>query len=127
MFVLRNSAVREGNIPNGIIVQAQSPFETGRIVTPSRMAMIQTEKPEINPEKSKEMQERARERNLIRRKIKTQGSSTIDELSKATSMEKSNLLKHLIAMGQFGKNINCWRARQLACVWFAKRTQAIAY
>ena len=62
-----------------------------------------SEKPKINPEKAKEMQERARERNLILQEIKTQGPSTIDELSKATSMEKSNLLKHLIAMRQFGK------------------------
>ena len=62
-----------------------------------------SEKPKINPEKAKEMQERSRERNLILQEIKNQGPSTIDELSKATSMEKSNLLKHLIAMRQFGK------------------------
>jgi predicted transcriptional regulator len=62
-----------------------------------------SEKPTINPEKAKEMQERARERNLILQEIRNRGSSTIDELSKATSMEKSNLLKHLIAMRQFGK------------------------
>lgn len=62
-----------------------------------------SEKPKINPEKSKEMQERARERNLILQEIKNQGPSTIDELSKATGMEKSKLLKHLMAMTQFGK------------------------
>jgi len=62
-----------------------------------------SEKPKINPEKSKEMQERARERNLILQEIRNRGSSTIDELSKATGMEKSKLLMHLIAMTQFGK------------------------
>jgi predicted transcriptional regulator len=62
-----------------------------------------SEKPKINPEKLKEMQERARERNLILQEIRNRGSSTIDELSKATGMEKSKLLKHLMAMTQFGK------------------------
>ena len=62
-----------------------------------------SEKPRIDPEKAKEMQERARERSLIMEKIKNQGPSTIEELSKATGMEKSKLLRHLIAMRQFGK------------------------
>ena len=62
-----------------------------------------SEKPRISPEKTKEMQERASKRNLIVREIKNHGPSTIDELAKATGMEKSNLLKHLIAMRQFGK------------------------
>jgi len=61
------------------------------------------EKPRIPPEKTKEMQERATKRNLILREMKNHGPSTIDELAKATGIEKSNLLKHLIAMGQFGK------------------------
>ena len=62
-----------------------------------------SEKTRINPEKVKEMQERARERSLILREMKNQGSSTIDDLSKATGLEKSKLLKHIIAMRQFGK------------------------
>jgi predicted transcriptional regulator len=62
-----------------------------------------SEKPRIPPEKIKEIQERASKRNLILREMKNQGPSTIDELTKATHMEKSNLLKHLIAMRQFGK------------------------
>ena len=62
-----------------------------------------SEKPTINPEKAKEMQERARERNLILQEMKNHGPATIDELSKVTGMEKSNLLKQLIAMRQFGK------------------------
>jgi len=62
-----------------------------------------SEKPRVDTEKAKEMQERARERNLILQEMKNHGPSTIDELSKATSMEKSKLLMHLIAMRQFGK------------------------
>jgi len=44
MFAIRNLTVREGNIPEGILVQARSLFETGRVVTASRMALIQREK-----------------------------------------------------------------------------------
>jgi len=62
-----------------------------------------TEKPRIDPQKAKEMQENAKERNLILREIKSQGPSTIDELSKTTGMEKWKLLRHLVAMRQFGK------------------------
>lgn len=62
-----------------------------------------SEKPRVDREKAKEMQERTRERNLILQVMKNHGPSTIDELSKATGMEKSKLLKHLIAMNQFGK------------------------
>jgi DNA-binding transcriptional regulator GbsR (MarR family) len=35
--------------------------------------------------------------------MKNHNSLTIDELSKATGIEKSRLLKHIIAMRQFGK------------------------
>jgi len=62
-----------------------------------------SEKSRVDPEKAKEIQERTRERNLILREMKNLGPSTVEELSKATSMEKSKLLKHLIAMNQFGK------------------------
>lgn len=61
------------------------------------------EKPRIEPEKAKEMQERAKERSLILREIKNQGPSTLDELAKATGMDKEKLFKHIIAMRQFGK------------------------
>lgn len=57
----------------------------------------------VNPEKAKEMQERTKERNLIVQEIKSRGPSTIDELARSTGMEKSNLLRHLVAMRQFGK------------------------
>lgn len=62
-----------------------------------------SEKPTIDPKKTKEMQERTKERNLIVREMKNQRSLTVEELSKTTGIEKSRLLKHLIAMRQFGK------------------------
>ena len=61
------------------------------------------EKPTLDPTKTKAMQERAKERSLIVREIKSQGASTVEKLSKATGIEKSKLLKHLVAMSQFGK------------------------
>jgi len=57
----------------------------------------------IDPKKTKEMQERARERNLIIREMRNRPSQTVEELSKTTGIEKSQLLKNLIAMRQFGK------------------------
>jgi len=62
-----------------------------------------SEKPRIEPEKAKEMQERAKERSLILKEIKSQGPSTLDELSKTTGIDKEKLFKHIIAMRQFGK------------------------
>ena len=62
-----------------------------------------SKKPKIDPEKAKEMQRRTRERNIILLEIKNRGPSTIDELAKATGMEKSKILRHLIAMKQFRK------------------------
>ena len=62
-----------------------------------------SEKPRIDREKAKEIQERNRERSLILKEIKDQGPLTMDELSKATGMEKSKLLNHLVAMVKFGK------------------------
>jgi len=53
--------------------------------------------------KTKEIQERTKERNLVIREMKNRGPSTVEELSKVIGMEKSRLLKHLIVMGQFGK------------------------
>jgi len=61
------------------------------------------EKARIEPEKTREMQERSKERNLIAKEIKKNGSMTVEELSNATGVEKSKVLKHLIAMTQFGK------------------------
>ena len=57
----------------------------------------------VSPKKAKEMQERAKERNLIITFMKNKGSTTIDEISMATGLGKPVLFKHLIAMRQFGK------------------------
>jgi predicted HTH transcriptional regulator len=62
-----------------------------------------SEKPKTEQKKTKEIQERTKERNLIVGEMKNQPSLTIEELSKNTGIEKSKLLKHLIAMRQFGK------------------------
>lgn len=62
-----------------------------------------SEKPKVDPEKTKAMQERTKERNLLIKEIKSQGPLTIEELSKAIGIEKSKLVKHMIAMRQFGK------------------------
>jgi len=44
MFAIRNLAVREGNVPRGILVQARSLFETGRVVPQTKMASIRRER-----------------------------------------------------------------------------------
>jgi hypothetical protein len=62
-----------------------------------------SERPKLAPEKAKEMQERSKERNLILKEMKNIGPSTLDELSKATGIEREKLFKHVIAMRQFGK------------------------
>lgn len=62
-----------------------------------------SDKPKIDPKKAKEMKERTKERNLLVQEMKSKGSLTINELSKATKVEKSKVLKHLMAMRQFGK------------------------
>jgi len=46
-----------------------------------------SEKPRIDPEKAKEMQERNRERNLILREMRNHNPLTMDELSKATGIK----------------------------------------
>ena len=62
-----------------------------------------SEKMKISPEKAKEIQERNKERNLIVQAIKNHDSSTVDEISKVTGIEKSRVLRHLIALRAFGK------------------------
>jgi predicted ArsR family transcriptional regulator len=57
----------------------------------------------MSPEKAKETQERNKERNLIVQAIKSHGSSTVEEISNATGIEKWKVLRHLIAMRAFGK------------------------
>ena len=91
------------NIGNGFDSQLFLYTALSMKLTSTMEVKALSEKPKIAPEKAKEMQERARERNLILREIKNQGPSTIDELTKVTTMEKSELLKHLVAMRQLGK------------------------
>lgn len=67
------------------------------------MALSARAKPKISPEKAKEMQERNRERNLIVQAMKNHSSSTVEEISKITEIEKSKVLRHMIAMRAFGK------------------------
>ncbi len=62
-----------------------------------------SEKPKVDPAKTKTIQQRNKERGIIVREIKDKGPSTIEELSKTTGLEKPNLLKHIIAMRQLGK------------------------
>ena len=44
MFAIRNLAAKKANVPEGILVQAQSIYDNGKVVTASRMAVIQREK-----------------------------------------------------------------------------------
>jgi heterodisulfide reductase subunit C len=56
MFAIRNLAVREGNIPRGILDQAHNLFETGRVVIPSKTALIQREKYGLGKEPTVDVQ-----------------------------------------------------------------------
>lgn len=56
MFAIRNLAVKEGNIPDGILVQAKSLFENGRVVAASRMALVQRERHGLDKEPSVDVQ-----------------------------------------------------------------------
>lgn len=44
MFAIRNLVAKEGNVPGGILAQGKSLYENGRVVTPTRMTLIQREK-----------------------------------------------------------------------------------
>ena len=52
MFAIRNLTAKEGNIPEGILMQAENLFENGRVVAASRMALIQREKYGLGEEPS---------------------------------------------------------------------------
>jgi len=52
MFAIRNLAVKEGNIPEGILTQAKSLIENGRVVTASKMASINRERYGLGKESS---------------------------------------------------------------------------
>jgi predicted ArsR family transcriptional regulator len=62
-----------------------------------------SEKSKVDVQKVKETQERNRERNLIVQEMRSRGSLTVEDLSKTVGIEKAKILKHLIAMRQFGK------------------------
>jgi len=53
--------------------------------------------------KAKDMQARNKERNAIVQELKKCGPSTVEDLAKTTGLDPNALLKHLIAMRQFGK------------------------
>jgi len=44
MFAIRNLAAMERNVPEGIVIQARSLIDTGRVVNPTRMALLEREK-----------------------------------------------------------------------------------
>lgn len=62
-----------------------------------------SDKLRADPERAKAMQERARERNLILQEMKNRGGLTIDALHESTGIPKPRIVKHLIALQQFGK------------------------
>lgn len=44
MFAIRNLAVKEGNVPAGVVAQARNLLDTGRVVTPIRTAIRERER-----------------------------------------------------------------------------------
>jgi heterodisulfide reductase subunit C len=56
MFAIRNLAVKEGNIPDGILIQAKSLFENGRVVVASKMSLVQRERHGLDKEPSVDVQ-----------------------------------------------------------------------
>ena len=44
MFAIRNLAAREGNVPAGVVTQARSLIDTGRVVNPTRMILLERER-----------------------------------------------------------------------------------
>ena len=43
-FAIRNLAVREGNVPAGVIAQGRSLLDTGRVVNPVRTTIMERER-----------------------------------------------------------------------------------
>jgi len=44
IFAIRNLAVREGNVPAGVVAQARSLLDTGRVVNPVRTTIMERER-----------------------------------------------------------------------------------
>lgn len=83
-------------------LEASSRRAGGLFIEMQKLAQV-LKKPTISLDRVKEIQERARERNLILVELINQGSSTIAELVKPTGMERSKLFRHLTALRQDGK------------------------
>ena len=69
MFAIRNLAVRNGNVPAGVIAQAKSLYETTRVINPVRTALEKRE-------------------SLGLGKITTEGLEEVQKILKKTGMEK---------------------------------------
>ena len=69
MFALRNLAVRKGNVPAGVVAQAKSLCETGRVINPVRTASDKRE-------------------SLGLGKITSDGLEEVQKILKRTGMEK---------------------------------------
>ena len=52
MFAIRNLAAKDGNIPDGILTQAKSLFENGRVVAPTKLTTVRREKYGLGKEPS---------------------------------------------------------------------------
>jgi len=62
-----------------------------------------SEKRKIDKARLKPIYKRNRERGLIIRELKTQGPSTIADLSEATRLQVGKVLEHIIALRQLGR------------------------
>jgi heterodisulfide reductase subunit C len=74
MFAIRNLAVKEGNIPAGILTQAKSLLETGRVVNPSKTILSKREE-------------------LGLAKIASAGLDEVQKILKMTAFDKKTGLK----------------------------------
>ena len=63
------------------------------------------EKRKVNKAKARAMAEYKKERGLIIKEIKNRGSATIPEISEATGLQTSDIVKHVTALTQFRKVI----------------------
>jgi DNA-binding transcriptional ArsR family regulator len=73
------------------------------VIFPDGSGRCLSEKPKVDPQRAREMAERTRERSLIVQALKNRGALTVGELSKATGLEKPKVVRHLVALRQFGK------------------------
>ena len=62
-----------------------------------------SEKSKIDAETVKHVHERMKVSSLILKELRSQGPLTLDELIKASGIDKEKLFRHIITMRQFGK------------------------